>query len=175
MNINQNEKTKSKSVFQVFQEYIDFLCYHLTMIETESHKRHFLSTVEIKHYNVNFDGKNLIKRQPVNNDIRTYEKIRKIATGQGLIDYFYIKRNFKPIVIELGKQQKLDVNLKPVQQIKFTTSLDCAEDTYMMFILEEKVKETIFDFSQGTASVLQFLNLDVAWLSYCMFEDCQVK
>ena len=62
MNINQNEKTKSKSVFQVFLEYIDFLCYHLTMIETESHKRHFLSTVEIKHYNVNFDGKNLIKR-----------------------------------------------------------------------------------------------------------------
>ena len=75
-------------------------------------------------------------------------------------------------MIELGKQQRLDVNLKPVQQIKFTTSLDCAEDTYMMFILEEKVKETIFDFSQGTASVLQFLNLDVAWLSYCMFEDC---
>ena len=75
-------------------------------------------------------------------------------------------------MIELGKQQRLDVNLKPVQQIKFTTSLDCAEDTYMMFILEEKVKETIFDFSQGTASVLQFRNLDVAWLSYCMFEDC---
>ena len=75
-------------------------------------------------------------------------------------------------MIELGKQERLDVNLKPVQQIKFTTSLDCAEDTYMMFILEEKVKETIFDFSQGTASVLQFLNLDFAWLSYCMFEDC---
>lgn len=74
-------------------------------------------------------------------------------------------------MIELGEQQRHDVTLKPVQQIKFTTSLDRAEDTYMMFILEEKVKETIFDFSQGTASVLQFLNLDVAWLSYCMFED----
>ena len=46
----------------------------------------------------------------MNNDIKTYENIRKIATGQGddyptgcLLDYPYFKENFKIIAIDLNK------------------------------------------------------------------------
>ena len=50
--------------------------------------------------------------QPINNDFKTYENIRKIATGQGddyttgcLLDYPYLKENYKMIAIDLSKQQ----------------------------------------------------------------------
>ena len=58
-----------------------------------SHSEYYLPKVEVKDYNVNIDDKNFFD-QPVNNDIKTYENIRKIATGQGddyttgcLLDY----------------------------------------------------------------------------------------
>ena len=45
------------------------------------------------------DGKNVFD-QPITNDVKTYENIRKIATGQGddyttdcLLDYPYFKEN----------------------------------------------------------------------------------
>ena len=47
------------------------------------------------------DGKNFFD-QPINSMIKTYENIRKIATGQGddyttgcSLDYFYFKENNK--------------------------------------------------------------------------------
>ena len=45
-------------------------------------KRHYISNVGIKDYNVVIDGKNFFD-QPVENIKVTYEKIKKIATGQG--------------------------------------------------------------------------------------------
>ena len=49
--------------------------------------------MEIKHYNVMINGRNLFDK-PIRNAITTYENIRKIATGQGagytpgcLLDY----------------------------------------------------------------------------------------
>ena len=48
-----------------------------------------------------FDGKKVFD-QPVNNNLKTYENIRRIATGKGddyatgcLLDYFYFKENYK--------------------------------------------------------------------------------
>ena len=49
----------------------------MKMIE---HHTHYLSHVEIKDYNVMIHGKSFLD-QPIN--IKTYENIRKIATGQG--------------------------------------------------------------------------------------------
>ena len=46
------------------------------------HTRYFLPIVEIKNYNVMTDRKNFFL-QPVKNDMRTYENIWKITTGQG--------------------------------------------------------------------------------------------
>ena len=56
-----------------------------------------LLTVEIKDYNVIIDRQNLFE-QPVKNDLRTFDNIRKIAIGRGddytticLLDYNYFK------------------------------------------------------------------------------------
>ena len=60
-----------------------------------SSKRYLLPNVEVKNYNAMIDRKNFFD-EPINNDIKTYENIRKIATGQGddyttgcLLDYSY--------------------------------------------------------------------------------------
>ena len=47
-----------------------------------SHSTYYLPKVEIKDYNVVIDGKNVCD-QPINNKLKTYENIRKIATGKG--------------------------------------------------------------------------------------------
>ena len=108
-----------------------------------SHSEYYLPKVEIKDYNVQIYGKNFFD-QPINNDIKTFENIRKSATGQGddyttgcLLDYPYFKENYKMIAIDLSKQQALDVNPRAIQQISFTAA-----------------KETVLDFSQGTVKVL---------------------
>ena len=51
------------------------------------------------------DGKNLVD-EPINSDIKTYQNIRKNATGQGddyatgcLLDYSYYKNHYKMIAI----------------------------------------------------------------------------
>ena len=65
-----------------------------------AHAGYYLPKVEIKDYNVKINGKNFFD-QPINNDTKTYENIRKIATGQRddhtaccLLDYpYFSKRN----------------------------------------------------------------------------------
>ena len=55
------------------------------------------------------------------NDLRTYDNIRKIATGQGddytngcLLDYPYFKEYYKRTAIDLSKQRKLSLDLKAI-------------------------------------------------------------
>ena len=45
------------------------------------HTGYYLPKVEIKDYRVIIDGKNVMD-QPVKNNIRTYDNIRKVSTGQ---------------------------------------------------------------------------------------------
>ena len=59
---------------------------------------------------------------------KTYENIRKIATGKGddyttgcLLDYPYFKENYKMIAIDLNKRNELDADARAIQQINFTT------------------------------------------------------
>ena len=56
------------------------------------------------------DGRNFFD-QPGKNDLKTYDIIRKIATGQGvdyatgcLPDYLHFKKCYKLIAIDLSKQ-----------------------------------------------------------------------
>ena len=72
------------------------------------------------------NGKNVFD-QPVKNDIRTYDKIQKIVTGQGddyttgcLLEYVYLKNYYKMIAIDLSKQQALDADPQAIYQITFT-------------------------------------------------------
>ena len=100
--------------------------------------------------------------QPVKNDLRTHDNIRKIATGQEndymsscLLDYNYFNKYYKMIALDLSKQQALDTDPKAVQQITFTGNLageGNANST--MFFTKEEAKESILDFSEGTAKVL---------------------
>ena len=55
------------------------------------------------------DEKKLL-HQPVKNDLRTYENIQKIATGQGYdcttncwLDYNYLKNYYKIIALDFSK------------------------------------------------------------------------
>ena len=91
--------------------------------------------------------------QPINSDHKTYENIRKIATGQGndytngcLLDYFYFKENYRMIAIDLSKQQALDADPRAIHQISFTSNLDRDEDITMFFTIEEEkvMRITIF-------------------------------
>ena len=119
-----------------------------------SHSIYYLPKVEIKDYNVLIDGKNFFD-QPINSMTKTYENIRKIATGQGddyttgcLLDYPYFKDHYKMIAIDLSKQQALDADPRAIQQINFTANLDRSGNITMLFIIEE-AKENIFEFPQG--------------------------
>ena len=74
-----------------------------------SHSNCYLPLLEIKNYNDAIDGKNFFD-QPINSNLKTYENIRKIATGQGdhyttdcLLDYSYFNNYYKLIAIDLSK------------------------------------------------------------------------
>ena len=78
------------------------------------------------------DGK-IFLDQPINSNIKTYENIRKIATGQAdnyttghLLDFCYFKDHYKMIAIDLSKQQTLDADPRAIHQINFMSNLDRA-------------------------------------------------
>ena len=104
------------------------------------------------------DGKNFFD-QPINSDFKTYENIRKIATGRGddymtccLLDYSYCKDHSRMIAIDLSKKQVFDADSRAIQQINFTANLDRAGNTLMFFIIEVE-KETVFEVLRGTVKV----------------------
>ena len=51
-------------------------------VERNSHTKYFLLRVNITNYNVLIDGRNLYD-QPINDQMKHYDEIRKTATGQG--------------------------------------------------------------------------------------------
>ena len=143
---------------QAFNESTDFVLAFENDTQRKSHSGYYLPNVEIKNYNIIINGKNLFD-QPIKNNKVTYEN-RKIATGQGddyitgcLLDYPYFKDSYKMIAIDLSKQQALDADPRAIQQINFTANLDKAGNARIYFILEEG-KETILEFSRGTAKLL---------------------
>ena len=85
--------------------------------------------------------------QPINNDLKTYDNIRKISTGKGddytagcLLDYIYFKDYYKMIAIDLTKQQALDADLKAIQQINFTANLHRVGNTRIYLFLKKQKK-----------------------------------
>ena len=75
------------------------------------------------------DGRNFFD-QPIKNDFKTYDKIRKITSSQGdnyttgcLLNYNYFKEHYRLTAADLSKQQKLGTDPKGIQQINFTGSI----------------------------------------------------
>ena len=121
----------------------------MKMIEHHTQLTYYLPKVEVKDYNIRIDGKTFFG-QLINSNVKAYENIRKITTGQGddfttgcLIDYSYFKDHYKMIPIDLSKQQAHDADSRAIQQINFTANLDRGRNTTMFFIIEE-TKEIVF-------------------------------
>ena len=81
-------------------------------VERDSHRKYFLPRVDITNYNVLIDGRKFYD-QPINDQIKKYDEIRKIATGKGddyttvcLLDYQYFKDHYQLIAVDLSKQKK---------------------------------------------------------------------
>ena len=103
------------------------------------------------------DGRNFYD-QPVNDQIKTYDEVRKTATGKGddyttgcLPYYQYFKNHHQLIAVDLSEQKELDANPRAIQQIEFYGKL---ETNSQVCTVLEKSKETVLEFYKGTAKVL---------------------
>ena len=84
--------------------------------------------------------------------MRTYDNIRKIATGQGddyttgcLLDYNYFNNHYKMIVIDSSKQQELDADPKAIHKINFT-EIWMEQQVQQCFSLLKKQKKPFYIF-----------------------------
>ena len=92
------------------------------------YRKHFVPRIDITSCNVIIDGRNFYD-QPINDSIRKYDEIRKIATGKGdnyatgcLLDYDYFKKNYQLIaVICLNKENSMLIH----EQFNKSDSLEC--------------------------------------------------
>ena len=74
-------------------------------------------------------------------------------TTGNLLDYEYFKDHYRLIAIDLSKQIKLK-NSDLKQQINFIGRLERNEGATMFFIIKKKKKETTFDVSQDSVTVV---------------------
>ena len=90
-------------------------------IKRDSYSKYFLLRVDIIDYNVLINGGNLYD-QPINDQIKKYDEVTKIATGQSddyttgcLLDYQYFKNYYQLIAVDLSKQNALDPDSRAFQ------------------------------------------------------------
>ena len=125
-------------------------------------RKYFLPRGEIKKCNVLTDGRNFYDQQ-INDLIKQYDEVRKVSTGQGgdyttesLLDYAYCKDNYRLIPIDLGIQKALDADPTAIQQIVFQGVVGGNDGTKIrLYTILEQWKETMLEFSKGTAKVLE--------------------
>ena len=126
-------------------------------VERDSRRKYFLPRVDITNYNVLTDGKKFYD-QPINDQIKKYDEIRKIATGKGdnyttgsLLDYQYFKDHYQLTAVDLSKLKELDADPRAIQQVELYGKL--GTNSQVCTVLE-KSKETVLEFYKGTAEVL---------------------
>ena len=88
MNINQKQKHKKHMPLilpmQMFVLVFDNTNNGNKKVGRDSYRKYFLPRVNITNYNVLIDGRNFYD-QPINDQIKKYDEVRKITTGQGMI------------------------------------------------------------------------------------------
>ena len=91
----------------------------------KDNRKHFLPRGKMENYDVLIDGRYFYD-QPINDLIKQYEEVRKVSTGQSddyttgcLLDYAYLKYNYRLIAVDLSKQKALDADPRATQQIVF--------------------------------------------------------
>ena len=119
-------------------------------LERNSHRKYFLPRVNITNYNVLIDGRNFYN-QTINDLIKQYDEIRKIATGQGddfttrcLLDFQNFKDHYNLIAIDRNKQKELDPDSRSIQQIDFYGMLKTRK--YVQF--QNNQKKQLYNFPE---------------------------
>ena len=129
-------------------------------------RRYYLPKDIIDNYNVIIDRKNFYD-QAIDSDIKWYEEIRKLTTGQSedyttecFLGFDYIKNHYRLIAVDLSRQKELDADSKAIQQIEFIgqwkrLNVNNNNDQFMFILTNlEKNKETRLKFSQGSVREL---------------------
>ena len=132
-----------------------FVLAYQTANDRQSFSQFYLPNVMVKDYNAIID-KLAFFDLPIKIKIEAYEKIIDISrnneyTTGNLLDYDYFKKYYKLIAIDLSKQQVLQENEDLIQQINFIGRLKEAAN---VFIIIEKIENTILEFSQNFANVI---------------------
>ena len=87
----------------------------------------FTSRSHIGHYNIIINEKNdqpiIFYDQPIDPDIKRHGEIKKLTTGQSedyttecLLDYDYIKNEYRSIALDLSRNEELDADPKAVKK-----------------------------------------------------------
>ena len=123
--------------------------------DRQSFSQLYLPRVMVKDFNVIID-KLAFFDLPRKTEEEAYEKIIDITrnnedTTGNLLDYYYVKKHYKLIAIDLSKQQALQENKDLIQQINFIGKL---EEAVNVSIIIEKKENTILKFSQNLANVI---------------------
>ena len=94
----------------------------------DSYRKYFVRRVDITSYHVLIDDRNFYD-QPINDSIRKYDEIRKIATGKRdncatgcLLDYNYFKKNYQLIAVDVSKKEN---SMQIHEQFNKSNSLEC--------------------------------------------------
>ena len=111
-----------------------------------SFSHYYVPDAKIKDFNVLIDGK-IFFDFPVKNEEEAYEKNIDMSnnndyTTDNLLDFAYLKKNYKLLAIDLSKQTKL----KDRQQINLIGKLSNTLEATMFFIIEKSEINT-FNFS----------------------------
>ena len=104
-------------------------------------------------YQTLIDGKSFFDL-PVKNEKEAHEKIIEMSnsndyTTVNLLNFGYLKKNYKLIAIDLSKQTKL----KDPQRTSFIGKLLATHGATMFFIIE-KSEETTLNFSQNSVTII---------------------
>ena len=122
----------------------------------DGRQKYYLPRIDFKKYNVIIDGQNFYDN-PIESDIEKYRELKKVMIGKGedyttgsLLDYYYFKKHYKLVAVDLSKQKELDTDPRVIQQIEFKYMLETNPTIYWVL---KKSKETILEFYKGTVKV----------------------
>ena len=118
-----------------------------------SFSKYYVPNVQIKKINVLIDGESF-SDMPIKNGEEIHGKIIEMRrnidyTTGNVLNYEYFSKHYKLIAIDLSKQIELE-NPDLEQQINFIGRNKGATISF----ITEKLVETIFNFSQNTATVV---------------------
>ena len=118
--------------------------------------KYYLPTIDLNKYNVIIDGRNFYDN-PIESEIEKYGELKKVITGKGedyttgsLLDYYYFKKHYKLVAVDLSKQKELDADPRAIQQIEFKYMFGTNSTIHWVL---EKSKETILQCYKGTVKV----------------------